>query len=491
MFTAFAKKESEMISCLAILTIFIISPVNAQVGEMTDDFVVIKPKEYPRALRNPHKGFTNRGFGERNEWATLAHCYIQWNEIENHKSDTVEKIREWCNAKWKGVKERNIKVIPRVYLHWSGNRKYWPEDMEPDDYSSATFKRRVVRLIKRLGECWDEDPRVAHIEMGIIGKWGEHHSPSPSDVIQKLLGDAFSDAFKRKKVLVRHPWEFADYSFGIYWDSWAHANQMNSHGKAIERLGDRWKQQIIGGEVAYNWGQYHIQPGDNPTDTITDPLHRQHFINTIRRLHCTQLRWVAAYDHSNPAARAGAEEVQKAFGYRFLITQVRYPKRIEPGKSFEVSFEIKNAGSAPFYYHWPIEICLLNQDSKEPVWRDTFEDVDICEWLPGTRWSELKQLYEQEPDIYKALGSFQIDSNFKTGKYVLALSILDPAGNVPSARFAIQNYFTGGRHPIGFVAVGVELDSPTLYPTMFDDPAEDQTLRYFLGEPKKALQRAR
>ena len=121
------------------------------------------------------------------EYATLARHYIKWNEIENAEDDGIDRIRAFCNEKWKGVEAANIKVIPRVYLHWSkDNQKYWPADMKADDYSSEQFNRRVRRLVARLGECWDNDPRVAFIQMGLIGKWGEHHSPDVSPEMQKL-----------------------------------------------------------------------------------------------------------------------------------------------------------------------------------------------------------------------------------------------------------------------------------------------------------------
>lgn len=45
--------------------------------------VVVRPREYTGALRNPLKGFTDRGFSENNRWSTLRHSYIRWNEIEN------------------------------------------------------------------------------------------------------------------------------------------------------------------------------------------------------------------------------------------------------------------------------------------------------------------------------------------------------------------------------------------------------------------------
>jgi hypothetical protein len=181
------------------------------------------------------KGFTTRGINHH-PWATTAQVYIQWNELENNEADGIEKIKEFCDKKWSGIEDKNIKVIPRVYLHWSGNRKYWPEDMQVDDYSSKQFQERVLRLIKRLGECWDNDPRIAFVEMGIFGQWGEHHSPSPTEEMQKLAGDAFARAFKNKKVSVRHNWaEFAEHPFGEYWDSWAHYDQMWPHGNSIKK----------------------------------------------------------------------------------------------------------------------------------------------------------------------------------------------------------------------------------------------------------------
>jgi len=210
--------------------------------------IVIRPREYQGALRNSLKGFrpdvNPRAF--THEYATLGRCYLRWNELENSESDGVDRILRVCNERWKDVEKYNVTVIPRVYLDWDekeGN-EYWPADMQVGDYSSEQFKRRVRRLIARLGACWDDDPRVAWVQLGIIGYWGEHHHPSPDADMQKLLGDVFAKAFRNKKVTVRHPWEFTDYQFGVYWDSWAHIQQVGNHGEGIAKLNvetGRWK----------------------------------------------------------------------------------------------------------------------------------------------------------------------------------------------------------------------------------------------------------
>jgi len=445
----------------------------------------VKPQEYPRALRNPLMGF-RPDLGRHafeHEYATLARHYIKWNEIENAEDDGIERMRAFCNEKWKGVEAANLKVIPRVYLHWSKDtQKYWPADMKADDYSSEQFKRRVLRLVARLGECWDNDPRVAFIQMGLIGKWGEHHSPAVSPEMQKLLGDAFTRAVPNKKVMVRHPWDFKDYGFGIYWDSFAHPQQMKSHGAGIKKISPRWKTAPIGGEVAYDWGNFKDQLGDNPDDTLSDPNHRRFLMDSIYRLHANQLGWVANYDSGKPLVRAGAEEVQRAFGYRWVIDEVSYPAQIVPRQPIAVSFSVRNLGSAPLYYNWPVELSLLNPNTRAVLWAGIFQDVDTRQWLPGDDWDPAAGAYAVKPRSVRVEGRFTVPTSVGTGERILALAVLDPAGNLPCARFSIANYFTGGRHPIGRIGVGMRPAAAELDPSTFDDPGQDRTLRYALTE---------
>jgi hypothetical protein len=462
----------------------ILSSAMAHGQSMEMKLITVKPKEYGSALRNPLKGFRDN---YPHPYGTVNKTYIPWNELENKESDGLDKIRAYCNQIWKHYPEHNVKAIPRVWLYMPPRHQKithrWASDMKRDDYSSPQFKSRVVRLVKRLGQCWDHDPRIAYVEMGIIGKWGEQHSPWITPQMQKLLGDAFSSAFENKLVMIRHATDFPDYQFGIYWDSWAHYDQINwdkGGGSGIRNLGDRWKMAVIGGETAYDWGNYKIQPGDNPTDTVTDLTHRTFLIDTIRELHCNHLGWLSAYDRKDSNACQGAEEIQKALGYRFVIEEVQYPRVLPRLKPFNVSFTVRNVGSSPFYYPWPVEISLLNLKTKAVVWKNTFKDLDIRKWLPGDQWNKGKQRYALQPRNYKVQGTFRLEPGVRNDGYILALAILDPAGMVPSVRFAIQNYFKGGRHPICKVGVGTAISSWKLNPEEFDDPAEDRTLHYVL-----------
>lgn len=464
---------------------------------MRSNLVKVVPAAYTKALRNPLKGFTTRGIYDH-EWATLAHTYIRWSEIENHESDGIEKIAAFCNNKWKDVEKNNVKVIPRVYLTWTGDNN-WPADMRAHDYSSEQFKQRVVRLIERLGLLWDTDPRVAFVEMGIFGKWGEQEQPAANAEVDKLVADAFVKAFKHKLVSVRRNWQmFQSQPFGEYWDSWAHYDQMWSHGNSIARLNaedGRYLKNYIGGEVAYGWGSAKIQPGPNPTATVAKEIHRNFVINSIRWLHCTQLRWIENYDRSNEEARAGADLVQQAFGYRYILEKVAFSPSITDG-TLRVVLHVKNEGSAPFYYDWPVEVSLLNPDDRRVTWKQTFAGANIRDWLPGEGWAAPEWVqtsgwrkytpdpnwidgtpgWTTPPKTYTASGDFK--PSIPTGRYILALAVLDPAGNLPSLRFATSQYFKGGRHPVGIVAVNQGNGGPLPEDMVFDDPATDDSLHY-------------
>ncbi len=460
---------------LGILDYVEFTETNQANAATKQNLVTIYPEEYVHAIRNPLKGFRPPPDKEH-EYGTLFKSYIRWNEIENSASDDVAKIITVCNAKWMGIEEKNLKAIPRIYLDWPRKESGWPADMKKGDYTSDQFKQRVIALIKKLGKAWDNDPRVAYVEMGLIGEWGEMEFPDTRDDIKEAIAAQFAAAFQNKLVMIRWPNTYNDdiYNFGYYWDSWGHYDQKyyNYH---LNNLSPKWKTAVIGGEAAYDWGNWLIQPGKNPDSTVSKPIHRDYMIDEIRKLHGNHMGWIASYNQNDESVRAGAEPLQKAMGYRFVITEVTYPKKIDKDKAFNVSIKIKNTGSSPFYYNWPVEVSLLDPKTKQPVWKKTCANLDIRNWLPGDKWDNAKDLYTIPADVNTINQTFPV-SGVPAGEYILALAILDPAGRRPSARFAIKNYFNGGRHPIGKVGVSKNLNSFSV--AGFDDVQSDKSLSY-------------
>lgn len=434
----------------------------------------IYPDAYSRAIKNPLKGF--RSGKEGHEYSTLIKYYFRWNALENSASDDVDKIVAACDTRWRGIEKQNIKAIPRVYLEYPGRQSGWPADMTTGDYTSDQFRQRVVSFIQKLGEAWDNDPRVAYVEMGLIGQWGEMEFPDTKDDIKKAMAEQFNRSFKNKLVMIRWPNTYYDhvYNFGYYWDSFAHHDQEYC-GFHIMNTSPKWQTAVIGGEAAYNWGKVYIQPGESPDISLKMPEHRDYIIDRIRKLHANHLGWISEYNPDDPEVAAGAELMQKALGYRFVITEVHYPEQIHTDSLFSVSLKVRNTGSSPFYYDWPVEISLLDPHTRKTVWKQRCTDIDIRNWLPGDQWDESNNGYAIPAKTFIENQSLLFSGDF-SGEYILAIAVLDPAGNLPAVRFAIRNYFNGGRHPIGIIGVNKAPEAHII--SGFDDIQSDTTLMY-------------
>ncbi|MEX2656155.1 MAG: DUF4832 domain-containing protein [Balneolales bacterium] len=446
----------------------------AEILSSPEDYITVYPEEYERALKNPLKGF--RPSRLDHEYGTLTKTYFRWNDLESTAGDGVSDIINASNERWKDYEKTNMKAIPRVYLDWPGRESGWPSDMTEGDYTSDEFKERVIALIKKLAQAWDNDPRVAYVEMGLIGEWGEQEFPDTRDDIKEAIAAQFAASFQNKLVMIRWPNTYNDhiYNFGYYWDSFGHHDQ-EYYAFHLNNTSPRWETAVIGGETAYNWGNAHIQPGESPEESLSKPVHRDFIIDRIRKLHANHLGWIANYDHNDEQVRAGAELVQKAMGYRFVLTEVSYPKTIDNKEQFTFSFKVKNTGSTPFYYNWPIEVSLLDPDTKEIIWKEQLTDIDIRTWLPGDKWDDSTKAYTIPAETYTVNQTMTL-SDVAPGAYIFALSVLDPAGNQPGARFAIKNYYNGGRHPIGKVGVEQVIESYSV--SGFNDIQKDNSLFY-------------
>jgi hypothetical protein len=407
-------------------------------------------------------------------YATVYKHYIPYTSLEVNASDPVQKIRDWSDLAWAGIEERNIKVIPRVVINYPGTGEWWPVGVPygataGERWSSDALKDRLVSFVAKLGQAWDNDSRVAAVEMGLWGYWGEHHIwpdslPEGGDRIpasfQLALGQAFTEAFRNKKVMVRYENTFNDFDVGYFWDSFALPN--DAYWATWMQTKACWPTQMISGEVAYDWGD-QTSLGGSPNGTLGSVSNTDYLIQYIKNTHCSSLGWISEYSPDGGPISANAARVQKELGYRFLITQATFKTRVDPGGAVFIAFKVTNRGNAPFYYRWPVKVNLLRSD-RSIAWSGAF-DADIRQWMP-----------EGSHDV---TGSFVVSAGLAPGLYTLALSVNDPDGDLASLRFANSNYYSGGFTPIGRVGVGTNVASQELGP--FDQLGTDTSLRYNLN----------
>lgn len=472
---------------------------------VSDGWVTIVPSEFQGAINNPLKGF--RAY-KQDGYGLLERKYVKWSDIEVGANDSVDRIIDHTNkitqTNGKRYEDLNVKIVPRVFLDWDGSagRQHWPADLHTFDYDSSAFQERLKALIAKMGQAWDEDPRIFAVQMGIIGYWGEHHNPSPTLAQRRLLTEAFQNAFKNKPVLVRHnDEEFMAAGFGIYYDTFANIGREPPDGQkdqfpwqAMNVYPDIWKHAPIEGEVEYSWQQNRADAkptetfGLTPDETMTVPAYRRFMIDKISRYHASYLGWINQYKASDPDVLAGAGEIQKAFGYRFVLESASYPFVVQPGDNLAVKLSVRNTGSAPFYLDWPVAVALLDPVTKNPAWSAPLDGVDIRKWFPGEDWDTEAFVYRRPATKSEDEGNATLPHDIKPGQYIVAIAILDRQGGMmPSARFAIENYFRGGWHPLGFIGIGETPKEAALKDVVFDSPAFDDSICYKVPDKLRAV----
>jgi len=451
--------------------------------------VVVTPQENPAALKNSLKGIRGRSGGQMGDYATLSteRDHLCWNDLETKESDGIDMIRNRCNTMWADYPARNIKVIARVMGTWPGSSQVnrYPSDVVWDE-NNAQFQARVLRLVERLGIVWDNDPRVAFVESGIAGSWGEGTFGGAFGV---KFRDAYNAAFKNKKIMKRYTGDYEPCTWGINWDSFAHPDQWGTINDWLNlSSGQRWKTAVLGGEIAYDWGGVAAVLGSSLSASLANPAYYNRLINCAYMMHATQ---EGSSGGANVTASPSAALYQNALGYRFVIDTLTYPSTVQTGQSFTVSFTVRNLGSAPMYYPWPVQASLLNKTTHAPVWSAIFDATDIRQWLPGSDWNvpdmsnatfaSSGYAYRTPAARNHETGAFTIPSSVPSGEYVLALAVLDrDGGMLPNLRFAINNYWQGGYHPMGIIGVGVSPASTAIDASTFFTGINDATLHYIV-----------
>lgn len=172
---------------------------------------------------------------------------------------------------------------------------------------------------------WDNDPRVAWVQTGLIGYWGEQENPVGinQDGWAQRLGPAFTAAFRNKKLIVRNLNHWPGFELGVYSDSFGHPSQ-SSVGNTIRsfNLQGRYLTQVVEGEVAYDWGTDTFDPryGGEPEITLNSAQLPVVFSTAPKN---KQTR-AGARNSSHILRPAGASVAYAHVVPRFLTTNVEY-----------------------------------------------------------------------------------------------------------------------------------------------------------------------
>ncbi|WP_435166817.1 S-layer homology domain-containing protein [Paenibacillus glycanilyticus] len=411
---------------------------------------------------------------------SLVYAGISWRELEPVKGqfDWAGIEQKYQFAYWASQGKRiNLRIVMDTptadpshkdipdwlydELAAEGNAGTWYDTQEvgsgfSPNYNSETLLAEHERMIAKVAERYDNDPRIAFVQLGSLGHWGEWHTwPSGSGVFPKLsISDQYVqhylDAFKHKQIGMRKPFPIASEQrtglfndvFGIKssTDEWVGWTQNGWSGigefvdnpadaasaQAASAMPDFWKYAYSGGEFA----------NGNPESWLTDDA----VMESLRQMRVSHTSWLGP---SSPARTAygtdiqsNIETMQKMMGYRYVIEAVKHSDSAAHGTSISFETVLNNKGVAPFYQDWKLEYSLA--DANGTIVYKERQNTDLRTLLPG------RHVLEQQ---------LNLPSTLAAGSYKLLIAVIDPATDSPGMELAIDGKRPDGRYGVGSLTV--------------------------------------
>ena len=386
----------------------------------------------PGPIANPMKGwvpFVGEGSIIHQPYSTV-YFNVAWRDLEPQQGEY--KFAEWEKKFWELPAAKGKHVVFRVNLDYpsepSGMPKWLVDQgvkmtrytdygggLSPD-YTDPRLQKALIRFVKVLGNRYDSNPRVAFIQVGLLGFWGEWHTYPrlelfASEKFQKQVLESMIAAFPHKKLLARNPSGVA----GKYPNLGFHDDMIPQ-----DTLGSEdWKflPGILANKLDRNWREY--PRGGEMVPFAAKQYILSDFSTTMKAIGDVHFSWIGPYCPAlekveDPAFSANCRQILRTMGYQFSLQHSNVT--IASGKcTYELNG--RNEGVAPFYYPWRVQLAFI--DSKGTVAAQADTDIDIRKWQPG-----------------EFVVKGEVSLTAPVGKYRLALGIFDPYLLKPDVEFA-------------------------------------------------------
>lgn len=339
----------------------------------------------------------------------------------------------------------------RLNYTYTGNKRPARGTYVPD-WNDQRFLDRARRLLEALGRRYDGDKRLAWIDIGIYGDWGEWHTagiqyPANTGAMaattetKHAIIDAHLRAFPHTRLVmmtddtdaVRYAMS-ASPRIGLRRDSLGtihFAHDLTSDAAKWEAIKDRW-------QTAPFLAEYYGPGGHADTPAEKQPQRAE---EEVREFHLAaigdgnMLEWNAMPEDT----RQQAVSAGRRAGYRFFPASITLDGALQAGGSMYVSADWENRGVTPAYEPWEVVYMLTPAAGGPPVWQ-AHSRIDLQRLLPTT-------------DPHKESETFRLPASIPGGEYTFRILVRDPTGYMAPMPLAIQYRGHDGGYPLGKVAI--------------------------------------
>jgi hypothetical protein len=435
----------------------------------SQDTMIVKPKEISAVLINPGMGFTtfhhfNRDHvGEGKDWdpqkiedlllpngdlkyceyppSSIAYFRWYWDEIEPEQGKynwdlidrTIDQARQnGQKLAFRIMPQNGEPKAPAWYRKIARGFTYENGKSWMPDYEDPLFHKHFGDLVAALGKRYDGNPDIDHIDMGIVGRWGEWHTsqtgyPMPSTDTQIAFADLYRQAFaKSLLVMLIGGGEAMAHSIrqGTGWradclgdmggfsKNWNHMEDLYPIELSKAGALDAWEKAPVVFESCWTMQYWADQSWD-----IKDILDRA-------------LKYHASVFNNKssiiPKEHWGlVNDFLRKMGYRFALRRIQMPEEVQPGATMKMETLWENIGVSPSYHPFQVVYQIKNENTSI----EHVSKTDIRNWLPGYH------LIEEQ---------IQIPENNPSGSCQLRIALLDPNTRKPAVRLAIEGRDSDG-----------------------------------------------
>jgi hypothetical protein len=390
-----------------------------------------------------------------NSPVSMAYEYGSWKELE--PSEGRFEFEAWEAKSWNRAPAAGKQVVLRVVLDYPNEPVDVPQWLidkgvkmthydefgggYSPDYDDPRLLGPLLTFVRAFGKRYDHNDRVAYVQLGLLGHWGEWHTYPrdelfASEKVQAEVIQAMHEAFPDKPLLARNasyrscqlPWlGFHDDmipsdTFGT--EDWEFLPAIQKGG-----VGTNWKVAPLGGEMV---------PGAAAQYLGKDwPLLQR----AVKEAHFT---WIGPYCPAmkpNPTKQelARIEDLIRSLGYQFRLITATIPEATRSKSSLAFTVTGLNEGVAPLYASWKPTFALIDETGR--VIQRIESKANPRSWLPGQFSLEANGMAPASP-----------------GKYRIGFGIVDPASGKARVRFANALDSIDGFTVIGKITVTASAD---------------------------------
>ena len=383
--------------------------------------------------------------------STVAYCRWFWSYFEPERGrfnwDMVEGALKKAAARGQTLHVRlqafgwvTQPQLPEWFMKTAPTRKN-PTGYTDPVYDSREYFDAWRAVLKSFADRFDGRPGLDTLDMAFIGPWGEGGGQEGLVTHRRIeeFVDAYVETFKHIHLLANGGYQYVcGVTRGTGWciDSFGDVDT-SGHGHVPDGLGwnhmhDSYpKRCLVGADawkrapVEFEWGQSidFIREKGYPLDFIIRQGLKYHGSFFMPRNLATPEEF-----------RAPLMEFAKSLGYRFVLRQVKWERRVRPADLFACEMWIENIGVAPLHHRYALAL-RLTQGARSAV---VILPPDVTTWLPGDTW-----ISEQ----------VRLPGGFAEGEVMMEAAIIDPATGRPRVSFAVEGAGDDGWYALDTIEV--------------------------------------